>query len=75
MEISLEALTKLRKEKRVTVTIEDAKGEFALTQTPKSFLIEADGLKLEITRPCGGFEAALTAWQAVSDILGDWPEN
>ncbi len=74
MEISLENLAKLRKFETVTITIEDCKGDFTLTQKPGSFLIVATDLRIEIGRPCGGFEAALTAWQAASDILGDWPE-
>ncbi len=74
MEISLENLSKLRRFETVTITIEDCKGEFSLTQSPKRFVIEAEDLRLEISRPCGGFEAALRAFEAASDILGNWPE-
>ena len=76
MEISLEALIALSRKETVTVTIEDPKGEFTLTQSPKRFVIEAEDLRLEIGRNTGdgGFVAALQAWEIVSDFVGNWPE-
>lgn len=79
MEISLENLKALCKEETVTITIEDCKGEFTLTRSFKRFVIQAEDLRLEIGRPSGespmdGLVVALLAWQAVSDIVGDWPE-
>ncbi len=73
MEISLENLIALDKNETVTITIEDCKGEFTVSQTPEKFVIFAPDLKLETSRE-SGLLCALYAWQAVSDIVGDWPE-
>ena len=72
MEITPEELTNLGKGE--TVILEDIYGDFSIIQKADSFLIEAQGLRLEIARPCGPVEAVLMAFEAFTETLGNWPE-